>query len=116
MTQKEAKDLTLELWGYIAEHPEERYKQRILARLDWQTEDLLNDCPLCELFYDGTQESIRCPGCPLEGAGASCLRSDSPYEAWRTARRRAYDALDVCRAAARRIVEIVSAWEPKEKS
>jgi hypothetical protein len=113
ITQNEAKELTLELWRYLAEHPEEHDKQRILERLDRRAARFRNSCPLCALFYDSSRDTIQCLGCPLEDAGASCLRLNSPYSAWRCA---PAEHMAARVAAAERIVEIVSAWEPEEKS
>jgi hypothetical protein len=107
MTQKEAKELTLELWRYLADHPECRYKQDVPEGLLKKIEGFRSHCPLCELFF------IKyCDGCPLYAKREYCLRNGSVWMKW-------HESLPEDRArrkrAAKRIVRIISAWEPEEK-
>jgi hypothetical protein len=67
MTRKEAKELTLELWRYLAEHPECDRKSKADPAIYVKVENLAGLCPLCELFY-----SIECVNCPLERRGSGC--------------------------------------------
>jgi hypothetical protein len=110
MTQKEAKELTLELWGYLAEHPECRFKYDVLVELWNKINRLRNSCPLCEAVLCG-KAAFECgTGCPLAKAGENCFGYNSPWEKWSTTR-----LTSVRKTAATRIVEIVSAWEPEEQ-
>jgi hypothetical protein len=104
MTQKEAKELTLELWRYLAEHPECDAKESMPRDLYKRIKPLLNKCPLCELFVGKD-----CEGCPLQEADEQCAQEHSAYDIW------AFGGTDFYREeGAGRIVEIVSAWEPEE--
>ena len=128
MTEKEAKELTLQLWGYLYEHPEVDRKDN--TPFKEQIGQLHNQCPLCELFYKGESSSENsrnmasarrsyCPQCPLSQADELCWRSDfnhrglalhqSAYEMWSDAGHPAERKF-----SAKKILEVVSAWEPKE--
>jgi hypothetical protein len=50
MTQKEAKELTLELWRYLAEHPECYVKSMVPQDIYDKVKTLDSECPLCEVF------------------------------------------------------------------
>jgi hypothetical protein len=108
MTRKEAKELTLEMWRYLAEHPECYSKCQVEKRIFNKARKYANKCPLCEVFYAGYG---CCKNCPLEIAGENCSEPHSVYFLWKNS-----DVLDKrCRQeAAGRIAEIVSAWEPGE--
>jgi hypothetical protein len=108
MTQKEAKELTLELWRYLAEHPGGETKGEVTGELQAKIQGLRNLCPLCEVFGPPP-----CVGCPLVRNGAHCEDWDSPWDIWR---RSGFDDSDVRRRAAERLVEIVSAWEPEDEA
>jgi hypothetical protein len=104
MTQKEAKELTLELWRYLAEHPEYWEESQIPDDLYERIENLKLKCPLCELFYGKV-----CRGCPLKDAGEACTEHGSVYDLWSDPDKHEDDR----QRAAERIVAIVSAWEPR---
>jgi hypothetical protein len=104
MTKKEAKELTLKVWRYLAEHPECDEKSDVPDELYEKIEAFYDRCPLCHMFRSGW-----CKDCPLNKSGECCLEKDSVYQRWSMA----YND-DKRKAAAERIVEIVSAWEPKE--
>jgi hypothetical protein len=104
MTRKEAKELTLELWQYLAEHPECFLKSQVEEGLWLKIKGLLNRCPLCKLF-----QNLICEGCPLMNGIHNCEEWPSPWNRW------LYSDDDSTRKkAAERIVEIVSAWEPEQ--
>jgi hypothetical protein len=107
MTQKKAKKLSLELWTYLAKHPECREKRRIPKKLYSKIAELLFRCPLCEMFvnYD-------CEGCPLEMARCCCVLNSSPWYEWANS---AIEETDRRKQAAERIVQIISAWEPEDR-
>jgi hypothetical protein len=104
MTKKEAKVLTVELWTYLAKHPECRYKGQAPKELYSRVKELQCECPLCEV-------SETCGECPLKAAGRGCLNDDSPYEYW--ARSDPYGK-ETRRKAAWEIVAIAAAWETGE--
>jgi hypothetical protein len=107
MTKQVAKELTLETWIYLAEHPECHSKYLMPSELYKKVFILEKECPLCELFWEQD-----CTGCPIRSAGQWCVNSNTAYHRWanstvsNTAQRK---------EAALRIVEIVSAWEPEEE-
>ena len=99
MTAKKAKKLSLEVWKYLAEHPEIKFKS-------WLPDKILNKvrrcvfyCPLCELF----NTPVGCPGCPLK----VCSKRGSFFYGWshriKEKTRKYY---------AQKIVEAIEAWEP----
>jgi hypothetical protein len=103
MTQKEAKELTLELWGYLAEHPECEYKED--TPLWDKVKNLSADCPLCAMF---NSLPSRCRCCPLDEAGENCGGNDSLWNMWSKT-----SFQEERKEAAMRIVEIVTEWEPE---
>jgi hypothetical protein len=113
MTQKEAKELTLELWQYLAEHPECKYKSSVPEEIYAKIEGLLNRCPLCEVFHLSNCENIpSCENCPLFLDRDGCGNPGSAPLRWSLSKRNDFESR---KAAAERIVEIVSAWEPEEE-
>jgi hypothetical protein len=109
MTQKEAKELSLELWTYLAAHPECRKKNHVPERLYSKIEMIWAQCPLCEIFNDDDD----CEGCPLKIAGCKCDLEGSPWNEWIGS---AIKETDKRKQAAERIVQIISAWEPEAAS
>jgi hypothetical protein len=106
MTQKEAKELSLELWTYLAEHPRCQEKNRVPRKLYSKIEELSCRCPLCEMF-----EKYDCGGCPLKTAGQKCSYKNSAYRLWNSS---TIDEISQRKKAAERIVQIISAWGPEE--
>jgi hypothetical protein len=111
MTQKEAKELTLEMWRYLADNPDFLTKSSLPLYTYARIRGLRNRCPLCELFVGG-DEKRPCAFCPLFLAeGLDCTEEGSAYNRW------VYAETEAERGkAAERIVEIVSAWEPEEET
>jgi len=101
MTPKEAKELSLEVWRYLAEHPEIRRKKELPQEIYEKIDDSLWECPLCKLFYDFPAV---CPKCPLE----RCDRG-SDYSNW--CNTHSYEE-NARREAAQKIVAAIEAWEP----
>ena len=94
MTGKEAKDLSLEVWQYLMEHPEIENKDQLPPKLFAKIESLESHCPLCEVFNT-------CAVCPLQ----NCSR-DSDYYLW------CFAPAQECRAqAAANIVKKIEDWE-----
>jgi hypothetical protein len=106
MTQREAKELMLKPWTYLAEHPECYSKEQVPPELYSKIKNLENRCPLCETFW-----RLDCDGCPLKEAGEDCNNDSSAFYLW--FKSMIYEN-DTRRKAALRIVEIVSAWEPED--
>jgi len=99
MTKKEAKELTLEVWRYLAEHPEISGKKQLPREIHCKIERLKVGCPLCELYwYKGR---LGCSGCPLIDCD-----DGSDYDNWIGANNRE----DRSRYA-QNIVDKVEAWE-----
>jgi hypothetical protein len=109
MTAKEAKEVCLRVWSYLADHPEISCKLGL-------PEDLWNEirgmhfyCPLCEYFI---LAGLSCLDCPLfsEGAGGNKIPQGcwqgSFYAAWDRARGPSDRQM-----AATNIVNRVQAWD-----
>ena len=99
MTAKEAKELTLEVWRYLAEHPAIIRKEDLPPGL-WKRIDMKRNCPLCELYL-----LSRCRRCPLEICNKDSLYGTWFYAGSKTRRQ----------AAAQKIVDAVEAWEPGDR-
>jgi len=100
MTKIEAKELSLEVWRYLAKHPEIEHKKYLPIELYERIEIMQAECPLCELFVENY---CRCPKCPLK----ACL-GDSLFHQWQMA-----DNKEERKEAAQKIVEIIEAWNPE---
>jgi hypothetical protein len=110
VTEKKAKELTLEMWRYLAARPNCDSKDDLPQRIFAKVKDLRNMCPLCERFLFSANGYCRL--CPLlQAEGATCANDYSSYVQWACAQ----DDTDRKRFA-ERIVEIVAAWEPKESA
>jgi hypothetical protein len=108
MTKKEAKALTLELWGYLAEHPECECNEDTPPELYEKIKYLSNQSPLCEI--NEYKAIVVCDKCALARAGAECRRMSSPFMRWLHAPEgEAGNAIRA--AAAKETVDIVKAWD-----
>jgi hypothetical protein len=112
MSKFEAKELSLEVWRYLAEHPEIGSKRSLPGEILCKIEPLRNWCPLCALFF---KLASYCPGCPLSGKNYCgnnyfCETPSEPYFRWEWEERRH----DVRREAASEIVRRIEAWEVDE--
>jgi len=99
MTPKEAKELSLKVWEYLAAHPEIKRKTELPRAMYQSIEDCTCGCPLCDLYYDSCKE------CPLQ----SCTSSYSAFQQWSWSLGTDYTR----REAAQRIVDKLKAWEPE---
>jgi hypothetical protein len=104
MTYKYAKKLSLEVWRYLAEHPEIKAKRLLPAALFSKIVNLYCECPLCEVFRDRCYE-----GCPLYPANYTCIAPGEPYYRWLNAKRKAGR-----KKAAEKIVRLIEAWKGEE--
>ena len=104
MTPQEAKELSIKIWTYIAEHPEIKQKWELpndlydeIALITWQ-------CPLCKIYtYERSDTGISCrKKCPLY----RCPSVGSAYIRWHTG----VDEI-IRREAALEILDKLKAWE-----
>jgi len=66
MTLKESLELCLEMWTWLAENPQARKREFLLAHPEYP--NLFNQCACCHyagLTYDS--KDVRCTNCPLYG-------------------------------------------------
>jgi hypothetical protein len=76
MTKKEAKEISLEAWRYLAAHPEIEYKRDLPESIFSKIISLIHYCPLCAVHKD-------CKGCPLyEDRKADCSEPNNVYYKW----------------------------------
>jgi hypothetical protein len=116
MTKKEAKAITLELWGYLAAHPECESKRDVSDYIYAKIKDSPYKCLLCDLYNKNTAEKRRrfCDGCPLDAAGENCFNSTSAWISWGdTPEGKAGNRLR--KRAAVKIVRIVKKWKTGEE-
>jgi len=101
MKKQEAKELTLEVWRYLAEHPEIDSKANLPPQLFSKINMLLYKCPLCHVLRDCYTD------CPLNKP-SPCFCGDSLYWGWLNA-----DTPRKRKNAAQKIVKAVQAWRPE---
>ncbi len=102
MTKQEAKELSLEVWRYLAEHPKISRKQNLPKEILNKVRLCIHLCPLCDLFKDNSHYG--CSGCPLENC-----QGESYYNTW------FYAGSDNKKRKenAEKIVEAIEAWKPE---
>jgi len=108
MKAKEAKEITLEVWKYLAEHPEIKDKRGLPKNIWKKIKGMMYYCPLCEIYVKG-----RCSGCPLYEKDNGCFEEESYYYRWRKAGK---EEKEERKEAAERIVEKLEEWKVKEKA
>ena len=110
MTRKEAKELSLEMWRYLAEHPEIDDKgdlpDGVFERIKYFSTQCAQ-CPLCGLFHPETNYAYECPGCPPDakndnGAGLLCFT-------WFVA-----SSEEIRQKTAREMAAVIENWNPEE--
>jgi hypothetical protein len=104
MTKQEAKALSLEVWRWLAKHPEILYKSQLPERLYRKIACLQFRCPLCEVF-------LECTSCPLNVCNPNNSCADGAYAAWTYA-----DSDERREAAAQKIVGLIEAWDLRRKN
>ena len=106
MTPQEAKKLSIEVWTYLAEHPEIWNKDKLPVKLYKQIENMRGQCPLCELYsyrvYKRRYKYSCRKQCPLY----CCNRKQHAWNIWNNT----MDASIVSKAALE-IVDKLKAWE-----
>jgi hypothetical protein len=112
MTRKRAKEISLEVWRYLAGRPEICRKEDMPAALYRKISRSLYYCWLCNLYGPGNGPDNGCPGCPgcpLSAGGSWCGCPEHPYYRWLhslgTAGRK---------EAAEEIARLIEAWEVQE--
>jgi macrodomain Ter protein organizer (MatP/YcbG family) len=110
MTRKEAIDLSLEVWRYLAAHPEIADKICLPDDLYNKIKDMINQCPLCE--YSSINKGL-CKDCPItfeeKGKFIKCSRDRLPYMKWFNAKTK-----ETRKEAATAIVRLLEAALEKE--
>ena len=97
MTGKEAKELSLEVWKYLRDHPEIENKDQLPSELYDKISRLRARCPLCDCLEQA------CYNCPLEYCGPG-----SDFNDWWTSE--VYDK-DLRQKAAASIVKKIEEWK-----
>ena len=99
MTTNKAKKISLEVWRYLAEHPEIDSKKYLPKKLFAKIKNCVLECPLCSIFFF----SYTCSNCPLR----SCSSDNSLFLKWNRSlkpeRRKFY---------AQKIVRRIESWDP----
>lgn len=65
MNSQEARELTIEIWSYLRDHPSIANKGNLPQDLYEKIEDLECQCPLCDYFYTHEKTKKACTRCPL---------------------------------------------------
>lgn len=112
ISAEEAKEWSIKVWEYLAEHPDVADKGEIPFEIWTVVENMLNRCPLCEW-----RNSMRyfkrginfCENCPLAAAKERCTSRASAWGLW-------MDALSntARETSAKRILEIVTEWDTEK--
>ena len=102
-TLQAAKDLSLEVWRYLAKHPEIVHKIGLPRGLYQKIMELRCECPICEVL----ENCVECPlGGVLGGVSYWCLAAGHPFERWLHA-----TTNKERQEAAEEIVRLIEAWE-----
>ena len=97
MTGKQAKELSLEVWTYLRDHPEIENKGQLPSELYDKIEPLRSRCPLCDCLEQC------CYNCPLEYCDTG-----SDFDDWCTSE---VDDKALRQKAAANIVKKIEDWE-----
>jgi len=97
MTKQEVKELSLEVWEYLKNHPGIDSKLDLPNKIFDKIKTLIHGCPLCDYF------EMCCCDCPL----VDCEENSSYYN-WRHA-----DNPEERKIYATEIYNKIKAWEPK---
>ncbi len=97
MTAKQAKDLSLEVWRYLRDHPEIQRKRYLPDKIYSKIGLMICECPLCEYYCQ-----VSCSHCILD----SECSSDGSYEKWLKAKTKKTRA-----KYADKFVKKIESWE-----
>jgi hypothetical protein len=106
LTKRMAKEITVEFWTYLAEHPECCKKSDAPEELYTKVEGFISECALCEVC------GPICRECPLKEAGVKCSNDNSPWGRWVCSDPSNKEARS---KAAWEIVKISSAWDLEDE-
>jgi hypothetical protein len=110
MTLKEAIDLSLEVWRYLAAHPGISKKSGLPDKLYRKIKDMDSRCPLCEYKSESYTTCYECPLCfSKTGDRINCNNTEHPYREWFIA-----ETEKARREAATAIVKLLEAALEKE--
>lgn len=120
MTERVAKNISLEIWGYLKDHPEKCGKKCLPSELYFDIKGMDYECPLCEIF----------PKCPIHTdigiADCShlcplfpCTKGDCFMSQKNCKYPNAYWEYIVCPESQRKqhaehIYELIEEWEPHD--
>ena len=111
MTKQEAKDLSIELWTWLRDHPC-KGKMETPFELRMRIDTLKGRCPLCEYTEQCVIESgvkrhpfDRCLICPM---GDTCAPDSSVFDTWCNAKNEGDK--ERCQVAAEKILARIQAW------
>lgn len=119
MTERVAKNISLEIWGYLKDHPEKYGKKWLPSEIYLAIKDMDYECPLCMVFTDcpihvpsNKDNSHLCPLFP-------CVKDDYFSEAKYCKYPNAYWNYIVCPESQRKqhaehIYELIKEWEPHD--
>ena len=108
LTKKRAKALSLEVWRYLRDHPECKFKCDIPAKTYKKVEEMHHECPLCDIFNHGKcfgfgkDESNGCPLFPVAKHGCA----NGLFFKWENA-----TTVKSREIHASAIVKLIEAWE-----
>lgn len=110
MAAWEAKKLSLEVWRYLAEHPQIDNKGALPTALYAKIAGLLHNCPLCELF--NVEDKVGfcvpvCSPCPLK----NCFDESSLYYEYIKSKYKRNPEKSR-KYYAQKIVNAIEAWDP----
>jgi hypothetical protein len=113
MTRKEAKELSLEMWQFLAEHPEIVDRSCLPDHLFQKIKGMVKYDPLCDIFpvikFNADMQTHTCPGCPLSSVWDSCFDPMRMYDRW------LYAFYEADRhVAAEKIIRVIESWEVEE--
>ena len=103
MTAQKAKELSLEVWRYLVEHPEIKLKSFLPDKILSKVRRCAFACPLCELF----NTPVGCNGCPLK----VCNKRGAFFYRWQKSRTEKTRKL-----YAQKIVKAIEAWKPEDSN
>jgi hypothetical protein len=84
MTQKEAIELSIEVWSHLAAHPGIAYKSDLPKKIYGKIENMKARCPLCECIRNILDSCNNCPLCFVkDGNRKRCSSGGHPYTTWR---------------------------------
>lgn len=120
-SKQKAKKIGIELWQYLADHPDIGSKCWIKdAELQTRINRYLCSCPLCEFYNNSETGQMTCVGCPLAAKYGPCSEANphiqqQPYMLWAglasRERRTLGDTYNMRRKNALKILDVMKGWD-----